>query len=931
MKKSILFLAMLALVLNGVLAMIALYLLMTGPGPSSGIYISFVVISSILVILSFAILRTSIACYRMTSRMERTERNFELTVSNIKDYAIFMIDTTGRISTWNQGAAKIKGYDAREILGKPIDHFYTAEDRAKGIPQKNLQLTLEKGFYETRGLRLRKDGTSFYADITFIALYDEEGRHYGFLKFTRDITERRKDEERIRFLATIANNIPDPVISTDHEFKVTRWNDGATKAFGWKAADAIGRNITDLLQPEYPGDNRQKILYILKEEHYWHGEMIYHHALGQEKPVLATMSHLVNEEGKITGYLVLARDISERKKAEEALNRLNTELEQRVTEKTMMLYETEKQLRVSMDNMLEGIQILDFGWHYRYVNHSVVQQSKFPRDALLGHTMMEVYPGIDQTPLFASLQECMNLRQSRQMENEFRYPDGSVGYFQLSVQPVPEGLFILSIDISEKKKAELQALESQENLRAIFENSSEGFLLTDRGGTIKTFNNIAVDRMKFITGREMKEGVSVFDFVNQQGIAFFQSLFERVLSGETVQYDQHYKLPEDQESWINFSFNPVREDDRIVGMCVTGRDITLKKSTERQQREMAEKMSAIINTLPANIALLDEDGTIVEVNDAWKIFAEQNNYNRQNYYLGDNYLDAARRATGKEREDGENVARGIQLVLNRKIREFVYEYPCHAPDRQRWFRMIVTALEEKKYAGAVVMHIDISEIKRLEDERLKGKIAEQKKIAQAILMTQEAERDFMGKELHDNINQILASAKLYLGAASRQNEDVKELSKYPIDLIDKGIQEIRQLSKRSITPPRDISLKEHIESLLDTIRENSDLQIELHYHATSRELSAELKLNIYRMMQEQMNNILKHANARSVRIEIRNDDRYLTCITTDDGRGFDIHARRSGIGMTNMQNRLQLFNGTMEILSEPGKGCTIAIVIPLQG
>lgn len=135
--------------------------------------------------------------------------------------------------------------------------------------------------------------------------------------------------------------------------------------------------------------------------------------------------------------LGILRDITERMRAEEVL-RLSRE----------------RYLNM-LENMLEGCQILDFDWRYIYVNDSVIRHGhKAKKQELVGHKIMEIYPGIEKTEMFAVLQRCMDKRESHRMENEFTYPDGSKGYFELSIQPILEGLFILSIDITERKHAE---------------------------------------------------------------------------------------------------------------------------------------------------------------------------------------------------------------------------------------------------------------------------------------------------------------------------------------------------------------------------------------------------------------------------------------------------------------------------------------------
>jgi PAS domain S-box-containing protein len=127
-------------------------------------------------------------------KLKKSQKDFQLLVSSVKDYAILLLDKEGKVASWNSGAEHIKGYTAEEIIGKPLDVFYTEEEIEKGEPKKNLQMALQYGHFETEGWRLRKDGSSFYANIVFTSLLDENGNFYGFAKVTKDITEKRKAE-----------------------------------------------------------------------------------------------------------------------------------------------------------------------------------------------------------------------------------------------------------------------------------------------------------------------------------------------------------------------------------------------------------------------------------------------------------------------------------------------------------------------------------------------------------------------------------------------------------------------------------------------------------------------------------------------------------------------------------------------------------------
>jgi two-component system sensor kinase FixL len=126
---------------------------------------------------------------------QELEQHLHFLVQHIKDYAIFLIDPEGRVKSWNKGAEHIKGYTEAEIIGQPISVFYTDEDNGRGEPLQNLQRALEQGRYESVGLRKRKDGTVFYADVVFTPIYDDRNTLKGFAKITRDISDQKKAEE----------------------------------------------------------------------------------------------------------------------------------------------------------------------------------------------------------------------------------------------------------------------------------------------------------------------------------------------------------------------------------------------------------------------------------------------------------------------------------------------------------------------------------------------------------------------------------------------------------------------------------------------------------------------------------------------------------------------------------------------------------------
>ena len=120
--------------------------------------------------------------------------NLEPFINQIPDYALFMLDPSGRVVSWNVGAERLKGYTTQEIVGRNFSVFYTAEDVAMDKPRRALDIAAQEGTYQEEGLRVRKDGASFWATVTITALKDTEGKLQGFAKLTRDITEHKMHE-----------------------------------------------------------------------------------------------------------------------------------------------------------------------------------------------------------------------------------------------------------------------------------------------------------------------------------------------------------------------------------------------------------------------------------------------------------------------------------------------------------------------------------------------------------------------------------------------------------------------------------------------------------------------------------------------------------------------------------------------------------------
>lgn len=226
---------------------------------------------------------------------------------------------------------------------------------------------------------------------------------------------------------------------------------------------------------------------------------------------------------------------------------------------------------------------------------------------------------------------------------------------------------------------------------------------------------------------------------------------------------------------------------------------------------------------------------------------------------------------------------------------------------------------------------DITEQVKLENRLKEERQLRQQQTAEAIITGQEKERQQIGEELHDNINQILATTKLYLEcmlAEGRIRNNMLQESKL---LIDKAMAEIRNLSQ-SLLPPSlgEIGLLQAIDDLANSIRKLSKINISIvHTNCDEYLLTDKLKLTLFRITQEQMNNIIKHAAADKVYISLEQNEEEIVLVIKDDGNGFDPTSKRNGVGIRNIISRAELSKGTVNIQSQPGEGCELTVRFPL--
>lgn len=259
-------------------------------------------------------------------------QRFELLVSSVKDYAIYMLDPSGIVVSWNAGAQRFKGYTADEVIGQHFSLFYLKDDDESGLPARALRISAEKGTFEAEGWRVRKDGTRFWASVVIDPIRDQNGLLLGFAKVTRDISERRvaqealrKSEEQFRLLVQGVTDYAIYMLSP--EGTVVSWNAGAERIKGYRSHEIIGQHFSRFYTDEDNASGAPEATLATAERE----GRVEREGLRVRKDGSQFWAHVIvdairSDAGDLIGFAKVTRDVTDRKKAAADLHQANQAL-----------------------------------------------------------------------------------------------------------------------------------------------------------------------------------------------------------------------------------------------------------------------------------------------------------------------------------------------------------------------------------------------------------------------------------------------------------------------------------------------------------------------------------------------------------------------------------------------------------------------------
>jgi len=380
----------------------------------------------------------------------------------------------------------------------------------------------------------------------------------------------------------------------------------------------------------------------------------------------------------------------------------------------------------------------------------------------------------------------------------------------------------------------------------------------------------------------------------------------------------HEKDREGNDYFFENNMLGIIEDGKLCRSWGTQRNITEQKRAERALTESENRLRAIVQTDPECINLSNQEGIVTEINNAGLRMMEAEHISQ---VIGKNISQLV---APEHRAAFEALSHGVFNGLDGKL---CFEIIGLKGTRRY---METHAVPLRNTAGEIISMLsvtrDISDKVKLENSLREERQIRQEQITEAIITGQEKERLQLGEELHDNINQVLATTKLYLESALADKDLKREMVREARLLVEKAMLEIRNLSK-SLLPPSlgEIGLLQALDDLAVNIAGLSQLNIRLeHNDFDEKSLSETLKLTIFRIVQEQLNNIIKHAQAKEVLVSVELK-KSLVLIVKDDGIGFNTTTKRKGVGLRNISSRAEINNGRVHIDSQPGKGCVLTV------
>lgn len=813
---------------------------------------------------------------------------------------VCVINHKGIFQFLSPGCSHLFGYSHAEMTGCSFINFIHPDDIDKTValiselaPGNNI------AYFENR--YIKKDGT--YAFIIWSARWDEATNL--FYCVARNGEKKEEVEQRLfkaQRVAKVANYEFDLVngcytYTSDTIFDIfgvdRKLHPQFTSGLFWSLVHPEDLELVKQHIPNAEKTNNSTLEFrIIRPD----GQVVY---------INRTREIIKDDAGRLVKNIGMVQDVTERKVSELALQ------------------QSEVRFRSLVQNSGDMLAVIDSNGHYTYVSENIKDHLGYQAANLLGKNLYQFIHPEDTNRIAAGLQHLADKQtissipfRLKNHKNQWRWVEATVTNHLAN--PAISGFVCNARDITQRKEKEDEArlfqqrLEEQNQMMVeVLEQTRDGFITVSLQGKI-IYWNASAER---ITGLLRKDTLGK-DILNlYPGIEFapYYQVYKRLQTSHAP--IQEIVFSAMQQRWVELRAYRTKK-----GISVFFRDITKRITAEEELR----KLSLIARETSNPVIMQDKDRKVQWVNEAFTNLTGYTLEECQGKLIGE-ICDGP--------ETDPNTVSYVQEKIN-NCEPFRLETINYKKNGETyWSDVSCQPIFDSQ--GAVFQYFsiatDITERKRLEKqlEREQRKLHNQ--IAAATLKAQEHERSVVSQELHDNVNQVLTTVKLYTEMCRDGFGNREEILNKSIKLLQDSINEIRSLSKRLSAPSLGkIKLNESIKELVDAVAATQRFEIRLDTSGIQDlDVDQEVHLALYRILQEHLTNILKHAEASSIEVVLEYMMGNITLRVADNGSGFDTTKKSKGIGIANMITRAESIQGTLSIESAPGQGCVLQTRIPL--
>jgi len=605
--------------------------------------------------------------------------------------------------------------------------------------------------------------------------------------------------------------------------------------------------------------------------------------------------------GKITLLRGTSQDITERKRVEARLR------------------EYEKAVEATG----EMIVVVDRSYRYTLVNNTYLVARGTSREQILGRTIPEVVGShAFEHDIKDKLDEAFNGRVVR-YEIKATYPsrgerDIFVSYFPIEAPAGVEHVACILEDTTERNAVERKLRESEERFRRVVEQIPDALIVDDVMGNIVYANERFLQQFGYI--REQLTNITMFDIIAPEYRSEMRARHQRRMRGEPMisRYEFEGVRADGTRLWLDGIVTTIKDESgNIIGTQKIARDITDRRRAEEALKESEERFRLVANTAPVMIWMSGTDKLCTYFNKQWLDFTGRS----LEVELGDGWTDGIH-----EDDRYQCLTTYVESFDSREA--FPAEYRLRRQDGEyRWLldRGVPRFNPDGTFAGYIGSCLDVTE-RKLAEEALAS-------IGRRLIEAHEQERAWIGRELHDDISQSLALLAVELDRHNKQPSSSSQVIERVQGRIAEISRDVQALSHRLHSSKLDyLGLAAAANSFCNELSAQTGVQIRFKYSGIPRDLPKEVSLCLFRVLQESLQNAVKHSEVKQFTVELYGSPGSIELLVQDEGVGFEEEEAMAskGLGLISMRERLQMVNGHFSIESRIGGGTTVRASVPVE-